>query len=62
MISDSSLAAILRQLAAPTIETGHRHALRRRGERDPITPGKRRLIYERDGFRCLSRVPEGWIL
>jgi HNH endonuclease len=61
VIADTSLAAILRQLAAPTIETGQRHARLRLGARDPIIPYKRRLIYERDGFRCLwcqrSEVP-----
>lgn len=53
VMADASLAVILRQLAAPTIETGRRHALLRLGARDPIIPFKRRLIYERDGFRCL---------
>jgi Restriction endonuclease len=51
--ADTSLAVILRQLAAPTVETGYRHQLLRLGARDPIIPFKRRLIYERDGFRCL---------
>lgn len=35
-----------------TVEPGQRYPVLRRGEREPIDPYKRRLIYIRDGYAC----------
>lgn len=45
-------SAVDKAVNSPRITTAQRHPVLRTGERDPIEPFKRRLIYRRDGYSC----------